>query len=359
LQTPTGSFNLLKSYFSSPTKQYSSGEQALDTAYLRANPTAQSSIASNLQGLSSNLTTQQQAATKQAQAQQEATKTAQTAMENALTSAQTGATQGIQSDLQSKAQAAMNQRASAQSALNSAISSGNLYALPQDVQNALGLNTAQSQANQLYSSVVAPILSGQDRYVSPEDLQKAEQWYGLASLGAMNTPGAYGVNSLNANNYVTNQGLSQNTLMSQLASQQQLGQLNSLAGLTGGTQNVIVDPSLVGQGANPLAGLNLNLSGLESAAQQNAASIASQSNAGINSSIGNIQDILRAGGYNPSSVGNISAQYQQVQQEAYRRQAVENMQRSLQGLLPYYGTSLQKNPDLMKQYQQEYGNYRG
>jgi hypothetical protein len=359
VNTPSGTFNLLRNYFATPQKQYSTGSQALDTAFLRSSPDSTKNLSSTLQGINQNLGQQYNTAQQTAAKESSDVAAANTAMAKSLGTANTAAQEDITKNIADQVSAAQTEAANTRAALQSAIASGNLYSLPADIQQKLGLTQSQQQAQDLYNKTINPILAGQDKYVSPEDLQAAQQWFGLASLGKGNIQGL--------SNYITDPNMSSAEMTSRLASSDQLSKLNALNQLAGTNQTAITTPSLVGQGIQGAGGITLNTQAAINAMNPIAQNIIEQSKSGVGQNMANTHDryvqSLTEQGISPEdaekqwSNQDLRTQVVEGEQEAYRRQAIENMQRMLSGQATWYGNNAQPNADISKQYQSEYGNY--
>jgi hypothetical protein len=375
-RTAQGSFGLLRDYLAKPQQRYTTGAQALDTAFLRNSPEAQNNLISGIKKSTGDLNAQQKSAQQTASEAAQQTYNQKQQMQKALEDARTGATTGLQKGINDRASAEQTTRDSALQQVNAAIAKGNMYDLSPEMQKAFGLD--QAKMDQMYQQQINPILSGQDIYTSQADLDAAKQYFGLASLKSGNLQGL--------GNYLNAPTMTTPEYQSRLASTDELTKAKALAGLVGGQQNIIADESLVGKGMGPgYHGIDFNTAGAVNAAAPFAQAVIDQSKSGIGQ--GNMQmtanryaQSLIEQGMDPTqaqntannmtnfnqiavATGNNNPQMSGVQgmnsvrdavvwgeQEAYRRQAVENMMRKLQG----QGTL---NDTDKAAYAQEYGNY--
>jgi len=231
--TPSGTFNLLKTYFDKPQRQYKSGSQALDTAFLRSSPEAKTNMTTALKGVTTDLSGKYGAAEKEAGARMQDLSSASQTLQDTLEKERSSADAAIKAQVDQRTKMMMDQKARAIDEVNKASVSGNLSDISEEVAKALGINRNLTKDN--YTDEIQKALS--DKFIS--DKEKAS----LETSGGLLIDPSYMKNFLTGS---TTMG--ENEIRSRMATAEDLAKAKALASLAGTSQNLLIDEANVGKG---------------------------------------------------------------------------------------------------------------
>lgn len=269
-QTATGTFDLLNQFFRTPQRQYTPGQQLLDTTFLRRTPGAvqqtQQALGQAAAETQKNVAGAQQEFQASEQALGESVKNIQQQLKEQREAAQTG----LQSQLQKQAEQAIAQREATKQQIERATQANNLWELSPELRKQLGLPevTRWSEGENIYDKIMS------DKYVSPEEYKSFQDWATNQALfsggveGFRDTTGAgMPQYKLDLSSYfpgMTDQ-YSPEQIGALSTSPEQLAQARAYAQLIGQQQTIIPQEELVGQGlGGEIAGISFD----EAAAQQ-------------------------------------------------------------------------------------------
>jgi hypothetical protein len=156
-QTASGTYNLLNQFFKTPQRQYTPGQQLLDTTFLRRTPGAVQQTQQTLGQAAAETKKGVEGAQKEFQASEQALGEAVKTTQQKLKDQRDAAQAGLQSQLQTQAQKAIADRQAIQEQVKRATETNNLWEIAPEMRAALGLTgtTQWSEGENVYDKILS------------------------------------------------------------------------------------------------------------------------------------------------------------------------------------------------------------